>query len=108
MTNKTMTTSELKPCPFCESSKELTVFGFDGKAGVQCNNCKSNGPFIKATPGELEPIIKAWNTRSTAQLDLVLSEAEENGWRGVECCDDKALFVPLDILKQIIEKVKNG
>lgn len=39
-------------------------------------------------------------------LDLMREEATENGWRGVECCSDKGLYVPLDILEQIINKLK--
>lgn len=39
-------------------------------------------------------------------LDLVMEEATDNGWRAVECCDDKDLFVPLSILKAIISKLR--
>ncbi len=62
-----MTTSELKPCPFCghppyNDEQTAHVFGFRTKHdwAIACSNCEVSAPGAKT----LSDAITAWNTRA--------------------------------------------
>lgn len=56
---------ELKPCPFCNGSKGLSVYdtakGFIWQYYVFCHSCGTNGPKCRTE----EEAIRQWNQRWT-------------------------------------------
>jgi Restriction alleviation protein Lar len=70
---------ELLPCPvpWCGEAEQLSfiVSMWAGNACVECLTCHARGPYSE----NKEQAIAAWNTRHTAQSDLlaVMREAKE-------------------------------
>lgn len=59
--------TELKPCPFCGGTAELSEGKFDGKATsyVLCLKCAARGEFFTVSPKYASAIkaVEAWNKR---------------------------------------------
>ena len=58
---------DLKPCPFCGGTAELSEGKFDEKAMsyVMCRKCEARGEFFNVSPRYASAIraIEAWNRR---------------------------------------------
>jgi len=57
---------DLKPCPFCGSSKIRVDSGVLSSHCAKCIPCEAEGPYVDS--GDPEEIIKAWNNRQEASV----------------------------------------